>query len=203
MPELPDITVYIEGLEKRILGHALERAQVNSPFLVRTAAPPISSIEEKRVLELRRLGKRICIGLEGGLWMVLHLMIAGRLHWKQQAVSPAPGRKSPLRAAKNNLAVFHFENGQLSLTEAGTQRRASLHEHLWTTRGSASHYRDFVYPRQPGQTLGRQERSRAAFTRAERRADGCRLHARHATGRHHRLNRTDVALGRAVRQQAA
>lgn len=129
MPELPDITVYIEALESRILDHSLERVRINSPFLVRTAAPPISSIEGKRILKIRRLGKRICMGAEKDLWIVLHLMIAGRLHWKQQtAISTnARAKKLPLRTAKNNLAVFHFDNGQLSLTEAGTQRRASLH----------------------------------------------------------------------------
>ena len=130
VPELPDITIYIEALEKRILGRALERAQLNSPFLLRTAAPPISAIETKKVIELRRLGKRICFGFEDGLWMVLHLMIAGRLHWKESKAGPEarPSAKAPFaRAPKNTLAIFHFENGQLSLTEAGTQRRASLH----------------------------------------------------------------------------
>src|SRR5438034_850787 len=117
MPEYPDIVVYIEALEKRILGRRLERVNIASPFLLRTAAPPLSSAEGKRVLELRRLGKRICIGLEDDLWLVLHLMIAGRLHW----------RDSKAKSSKRNLAAFEFENGQLSLTEAGSQRRASLH----------------------------------------------------------------------------
>ena len=117
MPEYPDIVVYIEALEKRILGRRLERVNIASPFLLRTAAPPVSSAEGKRVLELRRLGKRICIGLEDDLWLVLHLMIAGRLHW----------RDSKAKSSKRNLAAFEFENGQLSLTEAGSQRRASLH----------------------------------------------------------------------------
>ena len=117
MPEYPDIVVYIEALEKRILGRRLERVNIASPFLLRTAAPPVSSAEGKRVLELRRLGKRICIGLEDDLWLVLHLMIAGRLHW----------RDSKAKNSKRNLAAFEFENGQLSLTEAGSQRRASLH----------------------------------------------------------------------------
>ena len=110
----------------------LQRVQLASPFLLRTAAPPISSIEGKQVIELRRLGKRICVGFEDGIWMVLHLMIAGRLHWKEPAPKVAavarPSMKAQFaRLPKHTLAIFHFENGQLSLTEAGTQRRASLH----------------------------------------------------------------------------
>ena len=128
MPELPDITIYIEALEKRILGHTMERVQLNSPFLLRTATPPISAIEGKKVLELRRLGKRICIAVENDLWLVLHLMIAGRLHWKQLEALREVRAKGALRQPpKNQLALFHFDNGRLSLTEAGTQRRASLH----------------------------------------------------------------------------
>jgi formamidopyrimidine-DNA glycosylase len=130
VPELPDITIYIEALEKRTLHARLQRVQLASPFLLRTAATPISAMEGKAVVELRRLGKRICLGFENDLWMVLHLMIAGRLHWKAFAntTSVSGGeRKSPLRFPKNTLAIFHFDNGQLSLTEAGTQRRASLH----------------------------------------------------------------------------
>jgi formamidopyrimidine-DNA glycosylase len=129
MPELPDITVYLEALAKRLLERKLERIQIGSPFLLRTAAVPINAIEGKRVLELRRLGKRICFGMEDELWLVLHLMIAGRLHWKD-AVSGRPtgkAAKSAFKLPKNQLAIFHFENGLLSLTEAGTQRRASLH----------------------------------------------------------------------------
>jgi formamidopyrimidine-DNA glycosylase len=121
MPEYPDIVVYIEALEKRIHGRTLERVYVASPFLLRTAAPPISSVEDKKVIEVRRLGKRICIGLENDLWLVLHLMIAGRLHWKEK-VSAVPAKRS-----KRDLAAFEFDNGRLTLTEAGTQRRASLH----------------------------------------------------------------------------
>lgn len=117
MPEYPDIVVYIEALEKRIQGRELGHVQIASPFLLRTAAPPISSVAGKKVLELRRLGKRICIGVEDDLWLVLHLMIAGRLHWKD--------RKA--KSSKRDLAVFGFESGRLSLTEAGSQRRASLH----------------------------------------------------------------------------
>ena len=129
MPELPDITIYIEALEKRILGHTLERVQLASPFLLRTATPPISAIEGRQVRELRRLGKRICLGLKDELWLVLHLMIAGRLHWKDGVTQPRPAGKrvAPARLSKNHLATFQFDNGILSLTEAGTQRRASLH----------------------------------------------------------------------------
>jgi len=134
MPELPDITIYIEALEKRILGHTLERVQLTSPFLLRTATPPINALERKQVRELRRLGKRICVGLEDELWLVLHLMIAGRLHWKDTvgaALVAARARAETSPAAtkfsKNHLATFQFDNGMLSLTEAGTQRRASLH----------------------------------------------------------------------------
>lgn len=126
MPELPDITIYIEALEQRILDHRLERVYLNSPFLLRTATPPLSKIERKWVTELRRLGKRICIGLEDDLWLVLHLMIAGRLHWRDQVRSTGKVRPKPSRA-KNHLAAFQFDNGLLTLTEAGTQRRASLH----------------------------------------------------------------------------
>jgi len=121
MPEYPDIVVYIEALEKRIHGRTLERVYIASPFLLRTAAPPISSVEGKKVIDVRRLGKRICVGLEDDLWLVLHLMIAGRLHWKER-VSEAPAKRS-----KRDLAAFEFDNGRLTLTEAGTQRRASLH----------------------------------------------------------------------------
>jgi formamidopyrimidine-DNA glycosylase len=121
MPEYPDIVVYIEALEKRIHGQMLERVSIASPFLLRTAAPPISSVEGKKVIKFRRLGKRICLGLEDDLWLVLHLMIAGRLHWKER-VSAAP-----LKRSKRDLATFEFDNGRLTLTEAGTQRRASLH----------------------------------------------------------------------------
>ncbi|HKG60902.1 MAG TPA: DNA-formamidopyrimidine glycosylase family protein [Pyrinomonadaceae bacterium] len=118
MPELPDIVVYIEALEKRIHGSILERVRVASPFLLRTAVPPLSSVEGKKVVKLRRLGKRICFGVEGDLWLVLHLMIAGRLHWYDERAKAAKGR---------SLAVFEFSTGSLVLTEAGTQKRASLH----------------------------------------------------------------------------
>lgn len=126
MPELPDIVVYLEALEQRIIGQTLESVAITSPFLLRTATPPIDKVNGKSVLQLQRLGKRICIGLEEDLWLVLHLMIAGRLHWRDQSAAlsrPAPSPKAP----KNRLATFHFAAGLLSLTEAGTQRRASLH----------------------------------------------------------------------------
>ena len=118
MPELPDIVVYIEALEKRISGSVLERVRIASPFLLRTAVPPLSIVEGRKIVELRRLGKRICFGFEGNLWLVLHLMIAGRLHWFDERSKATKGR---------SLAVFEFNNGSLTLTEAGTQKRASLH----------------------------------------------------------------------------
>lgn len=118
MPELPDITVYIEALEQRIQGTTLERVLVASPFLLRTAVPPLSSVEKRKVTALRRLGKRICIGVEGDLWLVLHLMIAGRLHWYEDRAKALKSRA---------IASFVFSSGALTLTEAGTQKRASLH----------------------------------------------------------------------------
>ncbi|MGP1395698.1 MAG: Fpg/Nei family DNA glycosylase [Inquilinaceae bacterium] len=118
MPELPDITVYIEALEQRIAGRTLDRVRVASPFLLRTARPPLAEVEGRRVTGLRRLGKRIAIGLDGDLWLVLHLMIAGRLHWQK------PGAKLP---GKRGLAAFDFSDGTLILTEAGSKKRASLH----------------------------------------------------------------------------
>jgi formamidopyrimidine-DNA glycosylase len=118
VPELPDIVVYIEALESRILNQRLERVRVASPFLLRTATPPLESAHGKSVRELRRIGKRIAIGLEDDFWLVLHLMIAGRLHWSKPGVSITP---------KRALAALDFTHGSLLLTEAGTQRRASLH----------------------------------------------------------------------------
>ena len=118
MPELPDIVVYIEALEKRILEQTLEHVRIASPFLLRTADPPLSTVEGKTVVQLRRIGKRICIGLEDDLWLVLHLMIAGRLHWKKRGVKVSPPR---------GLAAFDFTNGSLLWTEAGSRKRASLH----------------------------------------------------------------------------
>ncbi|MGI8836199.1 MAG: DNA-formamidopyrimidine glycosylase family protein [Pyrinomonadaceae bacterium] len=129
MPELPDITVYLEALEQRILNQTLESVKISSPFLLRTATPPITSAEGQRVINLRRLGKRICLGLEDDYWLALHLMIAGRLHWKEAAKTNVAraGKRVPTKASKFGLAAFHFSSGTLSLTEAGTQRRASLH----------------------------------------------------------------------------
>jgi formamidopyrimidine-DNA glycosylase len=118
MPELPEITIYIEALEKRILGKRLEHVRIASPFLLRTASPPVSAAEGRNVIQLRRLGKRICIGLEDDLWLVLHLMIAGRLHWKKRGAKVSSPR---------GLAAFDFPNGTLLWTEAGSQKRASLH----------------------------------------------------------------------------
>lgn len=118
MPELPDITVYIEALQSRIMGQTLERVRLASPFLLRSIEPPLSATHGKKVRKLERVGKRIAIGLEEDLWLVLHLMIAGRLHWRE------PGAKL---ARKNAPAAFDFSNGTLVLTEAGSQKRASLH----------------------------------------------------------------------------
>ena len=118
MPELPDITAYIDALESRIVGQPLERVRLASAFLLRTVQPPLNSVEGKIVRQLRRIGKRIAMGVEGDLWLVLHLMIAGRLHWK------AAGAKL---SGRQNLAAFDFPNGSLVLTEAGAKRRASLH----------------------------------------------------------------------------
>jgi formamidopyrimidine-DNA glycosylase len=118
MPELPDIAAYISALEPRIVGQPLERVRVAGVFLLRTADPPLASVEGRVVRELRRVGKRIAIGVDGDLWLVLHLMIAGRLHWR-----PAGAKL----AGRNALAAFDFPNGTLVLTEAGSKRRASLH----------------------------------------------------------------------------
>ena len=136
MPELPDITVYIESLEKRILGRQLERVRIVSPFLLRTVTPALESTFEKKVVELRRLGKRICIGVEDGTWLVLHLMIAGRLHWKERLLQKAAATRgagsgaagSGAKVSRNgSFAAFDFTNGSLMWTEAGSQKRASLH----------------------------------------------------------------------------
>ena len=118
MPELPDITVYVEALEERIVGRPLERVRIATPFLLRTVTPGVAEAEGKAVREVRRLGKRIAIGVEGGVWLALHLMIAGRLHWR------AAGAKL---AGRQALAAFNFPNGALTLTEAGSKKRASLH----------------------------------------------------------------------------
>ncbi|MBV8909591.1 MAG: formamidopyrimidine-DNA glycosylase [Gammaproteobacteria bacterium] len=117
MPELPDVTVYVEALERRIAGQRLEGLEIRSPFLLRTVEPAVETALGKRVLAVRRIGKRIAIGLERQLWLVFHLMIAGRLHWFPRGVA----------AKRTALARFEFGSGTLTLTEAGTKRRASLH----------------------------------------------------------------------------
>jgi formamidopyrimidine-DNA glycosylase len=117
MPELPDVAVYIEALESRILGSNLKRLQIGSPFLLRTAEPPADAAAGHKVVALRRIGKRIAIGFDNDIWLVLHLMIAGRLHWSERTKTP-DGRRT--------LAAFDFDSGTLTLTEAGSQKRASL-----------------------------------------------------------------------------
>jgi formamidopyrimidine-DNA glycosylase len=125
MPELPDITVYIEALESRVVGQPLERVRIAKPFLLRSVDPPISAATSKRVTGARRMGKRIVLELEEDLFLVIHLMIAGRLRWVPT------GAKVP---GKIGLAAFDFPNGTLILTEAGSRRRASL----WLVRGEAA-----------------------------------------------------------------
>jgi formamidopyrimidine-DNA glycosylase len=147
MPELPDIVVYLEALESRILGQKLERVSLESPFLLRTVKPPIHDLEGETVRSLRRLGKRIALGLENDHWLVLHLMIAGRLHWREPVAPPSrtgpngsegaahaspacgSGDALPVRAVlpRRALAAFDFARGSLVLTEAGSRKRASLH----------------------------------------------------------------------------
>jgi formamidopyrimidine-DNA glycosylase len=127
MPELPDIAAYITALERRIVDQPLERVRLASVFLLRTVDPPLESVNGRTVQAIRRIGKRIAIGVQGDIWLVLHLMIAGRLHWKQ------PGTKL---AGRNALAAFDFPTGTLTLTEAGSKRRASLH----VVRGEAGLY---------------------------------------------------------------
>jgi formamidopyrimidine-DNA glycosylase len=143
MPELPDITIYLEALERRVVGQTMKQVQIGSPFLLRTAVPPIQSLQGRKVVTLRRLGKRIVFGFEDDLWLVLHLMIAGRLHWRAAQVNPltrSQGERMPegrvRRRAEvqppfgrrlNHLAAFDFPTGTLVLTEAGTKKRASLH----------------------------------------------------------------------------
>jgi len=117
MPELPDVSVYLERLTAKVVGHRLERVRIGHPFLLRSVTPPISAVEGQRVVGVERLGKRIVFAFEGELFVVVHLMIAGRLRWL------APGKKT----APNALAFFEFDVGTLALTEAGKQRRASLH----------------------------------------------------------------------------
>jgi formamidopyrimidine-DNA glycosylase len=112
MPELPDVVVYVEAMEDRIVGHTLTRTTIRGPFLLRTVTPPVDALLGRRVTAVRRAGKRIAIGFEGDLWLAIHLMIAGRLHWN--------GKRQP-------LAAFEFDSGTLTLTEAGTQHRAQIH----------------------------------------------------------------------------
>src|ERR1700719_3224875 len=117
MPEIPDVTIYVEALRERLVGHTLARVSIRGPFLVRSTSPPVAAVQGQTVREVRRSGKRIAIGFDGGLWLVLHLMIAGSLHSRQRAPKLSP---------KGPLAVFEFDSGALVLTEAGTQHRASL-----------------------------------------------------------------------------
>jgi formamidopyrimidine-DNA glycosylase len=125
MPELPDVTLYVEALRERIQGHALERYRVLSPFLLRSVDPPLDTLVGLRVTELRRLGKRIVIGFETDVWLVVHLMIAGRFQWRAGA---------PDKPVRNTALTLHFDNGTLFLTEAGTKKRASV----YAVRGSAA-----------------------------------------------------------------
>ncbi|HVL57500.1 MAG TPA: DNA-formamidopyrimidine glycosylase family protein [Burkholderiaceae bacterium] len=120
MPELPDVVVYVEAVHKRLIGKTLVALSIPSPFLLRTAVPPVSTLTGRRVAGVRRIGKRIVLEFEGRLFAVLHLMIAGRLHWVPQG---ARARSPP----RNLLARFEFDDGALTLTEAGTRKRASLH----------------------------------------------------------------------------
>jgi formamidopyrimidine-DNA glycosylase len=124
MPELPDVTVYIEALRERVQGRALERYRILSPFLLRSVDPPLDALVGLRVAELRRLGKRIAIGFETDVWLVVHLMIAGRFQWRAEA---------PEKPVRNAALVLRFDNGTLFLTEAGTKKRASV----YVVRGSA------------------------------------------------------------------
>jgi formamidopyrimidine-DNA glycosylase len=125
VPELPDIQAYLDALAERVLGTTLERVRLRSPFLLRSVEPPLGAVFGRRVIDLRRIGKRIVFALEEDLFLVLHLMIAGRLHWRE------PG--APL-AGKNALAAFDFPDGALVLTEAGSKKRAALH----VVRGEAA-----------------------------------------------------------------
>jgi formamidopyrimidine-DNA glycosylase len=125
VPELPDVTVYVEHLARRLVGATLESVRVTSPNLLRTALPPLREAEGRRVLGVRRLGKRIVLALEGDLSLVLHLMISGRLHWKEGRPKSATGRPKP--TPRGLSATLVFSSGTLTLTEASTQKRASLH----------------------------------------------------------------------------
>jgi formamidopyrimidine-DNA glycosylase len=133
MPELPDIVVYVEALERRIVGLPLNEVRLNTPFLLRTVEPPLGDFVGKTVRDVRRFGKRIVVGFDEDLFMVLHLMIAGRLHWKAKGAKGKGG-------GRNELAAFDFPTGTLTLTEAGTKRRASLYL-VRGTAGLAEHQR--------------------------------------------------------------
>jgi formamidopyrimidine-DNA glycosylase len=133
MPELPDVTVYIESLESRLAGRTLERVELKNPFLLRTAVPPLTAFEGRKAIALRRLGKRIAIEFECDMWLVIHLMIAGRLHWYAE-------HKGKIRPP---LLLLRFDNGTLTLTEAGTKRRASLHA-VSGAAGLIEHERDGI-----------------------------------------------------------
>ena len=147
MPELPDIAAYISALEPRIVGQPIERVRLASAFLLRTVQPPLTSVEGRIVREVRRIGKRIAIGVEGDLWLVLHLMIAGRLHWRP------PGAKL---SGRNNLAAFDFPNGSLVLTEAA---RSAAHRCMSFRRGGLAF-------RRPGRNRDFRERSQFVSRRA-------------------------------------
>jgi len=118
MPEFPDVVVYVESLERRIIGQVMEHVRLLSPFVLRTAVPPLTAVEGRRVVAVRRLGKRIVLALTGEFFLVLHLMIAGRLRWLDRSAKPP---------ARITLATFQFPTGTLAFTEAGTRKRASLH----------------------------------------------------------------------------
>ena len=152
MPELPDVTLYIEALERRIAGRELRGARLNSPFVLRSVEPPLSAAVGRRVRGLRRLGKRIVVELDGELFLVFHLMIAGRFRWRDAGAKPA---------GRGPLAVFEFDSGELSLTEAGRKRRASLH----VVRGEAA-----LAEHDPGGTEVRRE-DPEGFARALRSAN--------------------------------
>ena len=122
MPELPDIDVYVAVLERKLVGGTLSTIRLGNPFLLRSVDPPLSTVHGQSISAIRRIGKRIALGFDGGQWLVMHLMVAGRLQWK-----PTRDAKAPSVAGKNVLAAFDFENGSLLLTEAGTKKRASLY----------------------------------------------------------------------------
>jgi formamidopyrimidine-DNA glycosylase len=143
MPELPDITVYLEALQSRVVGQVLAKIRILDVFVLRTARPPISSLEGLRIVGLRRLGKRIAFGFEGGVWLVLHLMVAGRLQWLDESQIVGEGRGKKRKSLPNALAEFVFSHGTLVLTEAGSKRRASLHV-LADESGLAAHDRGGV-----------------------------------------------------------